>query len=159
MGVGEAVPDGIGTQGDGNGSDRESVAPATAGAPLAVGAGSGAGEGLGVFGTSIARGVARVASPDPVVALGCGVGPDRGVALGRGVGAIVGATVGTIGVGVGVGAGLDGGRLKLSSPGSVCGAVPFPVCARAGPAALARSKAIAPNRARHKMIIRISSTL
>ncbi|PAV93351.1 hypothetical protein WR25_17005 [Diploscapter pachys] len=36
------------------------------------------------------------------------------------------------GVGLGVGVGCEGGRLKLSSPGNVCAAVPLPVCAAAG---------------------------
>jgi hypothetical protein len=95
---------------------------------VALGAGVGVGLGVGV-----ARGVG--------VAVGRGVGRAAGVAVARGVGVTTGAGLGCgAGVGCGIGVCCDGVRLKLSSPGIVCGAVVFDVCATPGAAAAPATK-------------------
>lgn len=117
---------------------------------LAVGDGVGivAGTGVGVaLGTGV--GVGR--------ATGVGVGVGRASGVSRGAGAAVGVGVGTgvgAGAGVGCGVGFDAGKLKLSSPGSVCGAVPLPVWAAAGIAAtLASKRGIALARTPREMVM------
>lgn len=123
VGSDDGVGEGVGVA---DGSDVGTLAGGVdaAGAEAASGVGAGAGVAL-ARGAGVARGVG--------VAPGVGVTRGKGDGLGVGKGAITGA-------GVGVTAGCDGGRLKVSSPGSVCGAAPLPVWAAAGSAATPASR-------------------
>ncbi|USU06259.1 hypothetical protein NF699_06255 [Sphingomonadaceae bacterium OTU29LAMAA1] len=98
------------------------------------------------------------------VAIARGVGRATGVARGVGVTAGVGVGAGvSSGTGVACGVDRDDGRLKLSSPGMVCGGGALVVCARTAsgdtPAkSPATSKAIAPDCARRGLFMEFDLT-
>ena len=127
--MGAGVAAGVAT-GDGSAGVATGVGSAVTGEGVAAGLGRVPGVGVGV---GAARGVG--------VAPGRGVGRATGAGLDRGVGVATGGGTGSgAGVGAGPGACCAGDRLKLSSPGMVCGEVVFDVCATPGAAAAPATK-------------------
>lgn len=106
------------------------------GAAVGAGATTGGAEGDGVTlgdgwvdalidGDGVTRGVGTVRDLADARALGIarGVGRSAGVDAEEGDGVMIGASSGVVAVGEGTGVGCDEGKVKLSSPGTACGAV------------------------------------